>query len=171
MVQGFSNLNGCRSNLGPWLLGRFSFRGGERGPRSCILSNSQVMWVLLAEDHTLSCVNIRICVCTQSFSCVTLCNPLNLVWPGSSVHGVLQARILEWVAISSSGGSSWPKDGTHVSCIYRWSLCHWATREAPHKGVGYPKGIVFWQEREEAGTEMMSYHFMKIFPEDYGPRC
>ena len=37
--------------------------------------------------------------------------------PGSSVHGIFQARILEWVAISSSKGSSWPRDWTHVSCI------------------------------------------------------
>ena len=48
--------------------------------------------------------------------------------PGFSVHGILQARILEWVAISSSGGSSWPRDRTHVSYIARWILYHWATR-------------------------------------------
>ena len=44
--------------------------------------------------------------------------------PGSSVHGIFQARTLEWVAISSSSGSSWPRDQTHVSCI---SL-HWPGR-------------------------------------------
>ena len=51
--------------------------------------------------------------------------------PGSSVHGISQARRLEWVAISFSRGSSWPRDRTHVSCIGRWwVLYHWATREA-----------------------------------------
>ena len=53
--------------------------------------------------------------------------------PGSSVHGILQARILEWVAISSSRGSSRPKDQTHVSCISCIGgriLYHWATWEA-----------------------------------------
>ena len=53
--------------------------------------------------------------------------------PGSSVHGVFQARILEWVAISSSRGSSWPRDQTHVSCIScigRQILYHGATWEA-----------------------------------------
>ena len=50
--------------------------------------------------------------------------------PGSSVHGILQARILEWVAISSSRGSSQPWDWTHVSCIDRRIPCHWATGEA-----------------------------------------
>ena len=52
---------------------------------------------------------------------------------GSSVHGILQARMLEWVAISFSRGSSRPRDRTHVSCdsyIGRWVLNRWATREA-----------------------------------------
>ena len=46
-----------------------------------------------------------------------LCNPMDYSLPGSSVHGILQARILEWVAISFSGGSSQPRDGTCISCI------------------------------------------------------
>ena len=59
----------------------------------------------------------------------TLWNP-----PGPSVDGVFHARILKWVAISSSRGSSWPRDQTHISCIScmaREILYHWATREAP----------------------------------------
>ena len=47
----------------------------------------------------------------------TLWDPMDCSPPGSSVHGILQARILEWVAISSSRGSSWPRDWTYVSCI------------------------------------------------------
>ena len=50
---------------------------------------------------------------------------------GSCVHGISQARILEWVAISFSKGSFWPRDHTHISCIGRQILYHWATREAP----------------------------------------
>ena len=49
--------------------------------------------------------------------CLTLCNPIDCSPLGSSVHGVFQARILEWVAISFSRGSSWPRDQTQVSCI------------------------------------------------------
>ena len=45
-------------------------------------------------------------------SCPTLCDPMDCNLPGSSVHGILQARILEWVAISFSRGSSWPRDWT-----------------------------------------------------------
>ena len=50
-------------------------------------------------------------------SCLTLCDPMDCSLPDSSVHGILQARILERVAISFSKGSSWPRDRTHVSCI------------------------------------------------------
>ena len=50
--------------------------------------------------------------------------------PGSSVHGILQARILAWVAISSSWGSSWPRDWTRISCIAGRFLTNWAAREA-----------------------------------------
>ena len=50
-------------------------------------------------------------------SCPTLCGPMDCSPPGSSVHGILQARILEWVAISFSRGSSQPRDQTWVSPI------------------------------------------------------
>ena len=72
--------------------------------------------------------------------------------PGSSVHGILQARILEWVAISSSRGSSQPRDSTCVSCIGRQILYCWATREdnsnytshlAPKKAIN----ILYWERQ------------------------
>ena len=50
-------------------------------------------------------------------SCLTLCNPMDCRWPGPSVHGILQARILEWVARHFSRGSSQPRDRTQVFCI------------------------------------------------------
>ena len=50
-------------------------------------------------------------------SCPTLCNPMDYNLPGSSVHGILQARVLEWVAISFSRGSSHPRNQTKISCI------------------------------------------------------
>ena len=54
------------------------------------------------------------CLCTKSLQLWTLCDPINCDLPGSSVHGILQARILEWVAISSSRASFPTKDRTHV---------------------------------------------------------
>ena len=63
--------------------------------------------------------------------CLTLCDPVDCSPPGSSIHGILQARILERVAISFSRGSSRPRDWTQVSSIAgRWFNL-WATREAP----------------------------------------
>ena len=56
-------------------------------------------------------------------SCPTLCNPMDY-----TVHGIFQARILEWVAIFFSRGSSRPRDQIHVSCIDKWVLYYWATR-------------------------------------------
>ena len=50
-------------------------------------------------------------------SCLTLCDPMDCGPPGSSVHGIFQARILDWVAISFSRGSSQPRDQTQVSHI------------------------------------------------------
>ena len=62
-------------------------------------------------------------------SCLTLCYPVDCSPPGSSVHGILQARILEWVAISFSRGSSQPRDRTPVSRIVGRCFNLWATRE------------------------------------------
>ena len=50
-------------------------------------------------------------------SCPTLCNPMECSLPDSSVHGISQARVLEWVVISFSRESSWPRDRTHISCL------------------------------------------------------
>ena len=54
-----------------------------------------------------------------------ICEPLDCSSPGSFVHGIFQARILEWVTISLFRGSSQTRDWTHVSCIDRWILYHW----------------------------------------------
>ena len=63
-------------------------------------------------------------------SCLTLCDPIDCSPLGFSVHGILQARILEWVAISFSRGSSQPRDWTWVSCTTGRHFTIWATREA-----------------------------------------
>ena len=60
------------------------------------------------------CVSVSVCVCVLVLS-HALCDPMDCNPPGSSVLGILQVRILEWVAISSSKGSSEP--GDHVPCI------------------------------------------------------
>ena len=54
--------------------------------------------------------------CTVARSCTPLFNPMDCSSPGSSAHGIVQARVLEWVAIFSTRESSQPRDWTHVSC-------------------------------------------------------
>ena len=76
------------------------------------------------------CVDYIFVLCAQSLSHVQLCNPMNCSPPGSSVHGIFQARILEWIAISFSRGSFQPRDRTQVSHIAGRFFTVWATREA-----------------------------------------
>ena len=72
----------------------------------------------------------------------TLCDPMDCSLPGSSLHGILQARVLEWSAISFSRGSSWPRDRTRVSHIPGRRFNHWATREAGFKSEGRNKSVL-----------------------------
>ena len=75
-------------------------------------------------------IHLHMCVLSQSYP--TVCDPMDWSPSGSSVHGISQARIPEWVAISSPRGSSWLRDQTCVSCICCTGmriLYHWATRE------------------------------------------
>ena len=74
--------------------------------------------------------SVCVCVCVLvTQSCLTVCNPTDCSSPGSSVHGILQARILEWVAMPFSRGSSQPMDQTWVSCSAGGFFTIWATRE------------------------------------------
>mgnify|MGYP006996421665 CR=1 FL=1 len=78
------------------------------------------------------------CCCLFTKSGPTLCHPMDYRPPGFSVHGISQARILEWVAISYFRRYSRPRD--HVSCVGRQILYHWATRE-----THYPLKILLSQ--------------------------
>ena len=63
-------------------------------------------------------------------SCLTLCDPMDCSLPHSSIHGIFQARVLEWIAISFSRGPSRPRDQIEVSCVAGRRFNLWATREA-----------------------------------------
>ena len=67
-------------------------------------------------------------------SCPTPCDCMDCSPPDYSVHGILQARILEWVTISSSRVSAKPRDRTHISSIGSWILYHWTTRKSIYYG-------------------------------------
>ena len=70
-----------------------------------------------------------------TWRCLTLCDPIDYSPSGCSVHGISQARILEWVAISLSWGSSRPRDWTWLSCYLCRFFTNWAIRKAPNVGI------------------------------------
>ena len=79
-----------------------------------------------------------ICVHAQSLQlCLTLCDPMDCSPPGSSVHGILQARILEWVAMPSSREASWPGDPTGI-CL---CLLYWRWILYPLSHLGSPSAV------------------------------
>ena len=83
--------------------------------------------------------------------CLTLCNPMDCSPPGSLVPGIFQARVLEWVAISFSRASSWPRDQTQVSDIAGRRFTLWATREAHTLNIsqGSDRSYSFWVEKDD----------------------
>ena len=89
------------------------------------LTDCPLLYVSYLMKHTLSFES------DVTQSCPTLCDPMDCSLPGSSVHGIFQAKILEWVSISFSREFSWPRDWTRVSCIVGRRFTVWATREAP----------------------------------------
>ena len=83
------------------------------------------LMVLCASKSVLSEIKIVTSACVRAESlqsCLILCDPVDCSPPGSSVHGIFQARMLEWVAMPSSRGSSRPRDRTHVSYVLLWQV-------------------------------------------------
>ena len=90
------------------------------------------------------------------------CNSMDCGPSGSSVHGIFQARILEWVTIPFSRGSSWPRDQTCISCIGRHIVYHWATESRRvHRWVALAHGMmaaasfVCWYGRQHSSSTIL----------------
>ena len=108
---------------------------------------------LRLQDNTSRKANSKI-MCENCYvvakSCPTLLRPHGLYsLPFSSVHGIFQARILEWVAMSFLRGSSWPRDQTWVSCSGKQILYYWATRETMCKNTEHNLGLGGLQHQNE----------------------
>ena len=94
----------------------------------------------------------------KSLSRVQLCDPVDCSLPGSSLHGILQAGILEWVAISFSRGSAQPRDRTRVSCVGGGCYNLWATKD-----MFLESQMLFWLRKPKLALSM--YYYIKIeFP-------
>ena len=85
-------------------------------------------------------------------SCLTLCDPMDCSLSGSSVHGISQVRILEWVTISFSRETSWPRVRTCTSCIGRWILYRLSHQEAPRVGKATSKSVGLGEGQVEAAV-------------------
>ena len=103
--------------------------------------------------------------CLVAQACPSLCDPVDCNPPGSSVHGILQARTLEWVTMPSSRGeSSWRSDWTWASCIGRTVLYHWATWEAPLDNWG--STLLARQQTAWGQVNCFFLHFSFLFKND-----
>ena len=99
---------------------------------------------------------LSLCLRAKSLqSCPTLCDSVGCNSPGSAVHGILQARILEWVAMPSSRESSQARDRTYVSCLGRWVLYHWCHLGTPTKPVLHNYWVCALHNPGTAATEAL----------------
>ena len=102
------------------------------------------------------------CCCSVSKSCLTLSNPMDCSPPDHSVHGILQARILEWVVIPFSSGSSQPRHQTWVSCIAGGFFTVWVTGEPPGKPLMKCQGLVKYGDWVSSGcNKNLNTYFIK----------
>ena len=108
--------------------------------------------------------NMCVCVCEVAQSCPTLCDPMDCSLPGSSLHGILQARVLELAAISFSRGSSQPRDRTQVSRIPGRCFNLWATREAPSGSIKWYNYIEEKNKTNLAGFLKSIKHVSTLWP-------
>ena len=129
--------------LQSWQIAQAKKSSHPCAPESTYLQRTTLVHIRLID---VPCLSIRpgvsppnsqsltsVCACSVVQLWPTLYDPMAGSPPGSSAHGIFQAKILECVAFSFSGGSSQPRDQTRIThiCISRWILCHCATLEAP----------------------------------------
>ena len=127
-----------QTSFSVFLLGRASWVGDATQPSHPLLSPSPPAFNLSQHQSLFQWVSSshQMCECEVTQSCLTLCDPMDCSPPGSFVHGILQARVLELIAITFSRGSSWPRDRTQVSCIAGRRFTIWATRESDSESIG-----------------------------------
>ena len=89
----------------------------------------------------------------------TLCDSMDCSLSGSSVHGIFQARVLEWISISFSRGSFWPRNRTWVSCIASRRFTVWAMRSANCIAIGQVQRKVCFYKENFIGTEPYTWAF------------
>ena len=112
------------------------------------------------------CVCVCVCVWVTQL-CLILCGPKNCSPPVSSVHGILQARILEWVAIPFLGGSFWHRDWTQIFCIAGrfLTICEVSESHSVMSNSLQPHRLYSWWNSSGQNTGVDSLFLLQgIFP-------
>ena len=126
-------------------------------------------WFMYCWTLAWRLLSITLLVCAAAAAakslqlCPTLCDPIDGSPPGSPVPGIFQAKILEWVAISFSRGSSRPRDRTRVSSIVGRRFTIWATREALWKQMCRPQISNFEGDLYKV-TLFKALFWLQVFP-------
>ena len=124
---------GCFVDIDRLIL-KFTWRGKRPRIATIILKKNKVGGLTLPNFKVLYAVIVINSVWSEvAQSCPILCDPMDCSLSGSSVYGIFQARVQEWIAISFSRGSSRPRNRTQVSLIAGRRLTVWATREEKPK--------------------------------------
>ena len=128
---------------------------GWRADKTIVMESTLSLWCyygVIPISETENCLIAILIITIHKWSevaqsCPTPCNPMDCSLPGSSVHGIFQARILEWVAISFSRRSFQPRDWTRVSHIVDRRLTIWATREVQYiVCINYLLCVFYWDK-------------------------
>ena len=157
---------------------RETLLGRGREPRRAALPRGSQSWVLWGCDYFLGCLREEKGR-EAAQSCPTLFDPMDCSLPGSSIHRIFQARVLEWGAISFSRGSSQPRDWTQVSRTVGRRFTVWATREVLRVVLGQsfwlrvlPDGTDIAQPRWVPARRVLGAGRITVsFSELAGPRC
>ena len=113
---------------------------------------NEIFYILSLILSWNSVCNLYLRMWMSAQSCQTLSDPMNYSPPGSSVHGIFQARTLQQVAISHSRGSSWPRDQTHVSCIF--CIGRQIITEPPRKLILYLEHVSFQTSHSSSAQQL-----------------
>ena len=150
-----------RKKGGPYYFARKLFKHW-----SIVDLQSRVNFTCIAQwlSYTYTCIYslldffpVCCCCCFVAKLCLTLCDPMDCSPPGSSVHGIHQVTLLEWVAIPLSRGSSWPRDQTQVFCITVWAIY------TPSFLLSHKKFCTVSKNVEKQACQCILQHFKNCF--------
>ena len=120
--------------------------------------------LLIRSSMCMLVVRARVCACSVASAVSNSLRPRGCSLPGSSAHGVLQARILQWVSMLSSRGSSQPREQSHISCFGTRILSHWRPPYVSPDLLIHPWPFTFFKSYVEFSESLNISLFVSPFP-------